>query len=233
MIPLVFNPLQRCFYLSSTYNLLRFHLQRSKVGRSKLGFIRKRRQEMIPKEGTMIRRFQNVAIAVLWLVVRGNPANGQTPPPSTVTIDVANVVEYLGDIYDPTKFGTSPGVTPANGANIFSAEMAIGDIVSVNGQPASGLYVGRPLWLASTPTPTPRQAIGDTGHASLRSHTFEILKSDGTVVGTIMCFGLDAGPPPPGAPSYGVDTRGDVTLQIIWRKTLHAIWRKPSASGHA
>jgi hypothetical protein len=27
-----------------------------------------------------------------------------------------------------------------------------------------------------------------------------------------MSFGLDAGPPPPGAPSYPVDTRGNYTI---------------------
>jgi uncharacterized protein (TIGR03437 family) len=38
------------------------------------------------------------------------------------------------------------------------------------------------------------------------------LKVDGTPVGTIMSFGLDAGLPPPGAPSYSVATRGDYTI---------------------
>jgi hypothetical protein len=84
--------------------------------------------------------------------------------------------------------------------------------VAVNGQPAAGIYVGRPVALSLTPTAKPRQAIADSAHASLRSHTFEILKIDGTPVGTIMSFGLDAGPPPPGALSYAVDTRGDYTI---------------------
>jgi len=57
-----------------------------------------------PKEGTVIRRFQNVAIAVLWLGMQGNPAGAQAPPPSILTIDVQNVVEYQGDISDPSKF---------------------------------------------------------------------------------------------------------------------------------
>jgi hypothetical protein len=149
---------------------------------------------------------------MLWLGLRGNPAFGQAPPPTILTIDVENVVEYQGDIYDPTQFGTKPGITPVNGANMFSVETVFGDIVSVNGQPAKGLYVGRPLWINTSPTPQPRQAIGDTSHASLRSHTFEILKTDGTPVGTIMSFGLDGSSPPPGAPSYSFATRGDYTI---------------------
>lgn len=160
----------------------------------------------------MIQRLGNFAITLLWLGVHGSQAFGQGAPTTILTIDVENVVEYQGDIPDPTKFGTNPGITPANGAGVFSAEVVIGDIVSVNGQPAKGVYVGRPVGLLLTPTPKPRQSIADTTHASLRSHTFEILKIDGTPVGTIMSSGLDAGLPPPGAPSNPVATRGDFTI---------------------
>jgi hypothetical protein len=160
----------------------------------------------------MIRTTETIVISSLLAVMLCNLAFGQAPPPTILTIDVENVVEYRGDISDPTKFGTSPGITPQSGAGVFSVNVVLGDIVSVNGQPAMGTYVGRPLALALTPTPRPRQAISDTAHASLRSHTFEILKMDGTPVGTIMSSGLDAGPPPPGALSYPVDTRGDYTI---------------------
>jgi hypothetical protein len=157
-------------------------------------------------------RLAKFRITVLWLCLGAGTARSQTPPANTLTIDVQNVVEYRGDTSDPTKFGTIPGVTTQSGAGVFSVNVVLGDIVAVNGQPAAGVYVGRPLALALTPTPKPRQAIADTAHASLRSHTFEILKSDGTTVGTIMSFGLDAGPPPPGAPVYPVDTRGNYTI---------------------
>ena len=60
--------------------------------------------------------------------------------------------------------------------------------------------------------PTPGQAIADTAHTSLRSHTFEILKIDGTPVGTMMSFGLDGRQPPPGAHSNPVATRGNYTI---------------------
>jgi hypothetical protein len=144
--------------------------------------------------------------------MRCSPAFGQAPPPTILTIDVENVVEYQGDISDPTKFGTSPGVTRSSGVTAFDPVVAFGDIVSVNGQPASGLYVSQPLVIGISPTLRPRFAIGDTSHASLRSHTFEILKSDGTPIGTIVSFGLDGGLPPPGAPSYSDATMGDYTI---------------------
>jgi hypothetical protein len=54
-------------------------------------------------------------------------ASGQAPPPAILTIEVENVVEYRGDISDPSKFGTSPNITPASGARVFSVNVALGD----------------------------------------------------------------------------------------------------------
>ena len=48
--------------------------------------------------------------------------------------------------------------------------------------------------------PVPGQAIADTAHVGLAVFTFEILKSDGTPIGTIMTYGFAGGPAPPGAP---------------------------------
>jgi len=160
----------------------------------------------------MIRGLQSFTITILWLGLRGNPAFGQAPPPTILTIEVENVVEYQGDISDPAKFAANPNITPSGKPRNFYVNLAIGDIVTVNGQPAKGVYVGRPVAIILTLAPNPGQAIADTTHASLRSHTFEILKIDGTPVGTIMSSGLDAGLPPPGAPSYSVATRGDYTI---------------------
>jgi hypothetical protein len=160
----------------------------------------------------MIRTFQKIAIGVLCLF-QGNLASGQAPPPSVLIIDVANVVEYQNDVSDPSKFGTNPSITPPAPIRTFETVMGIGDIVAVNGQPAKGVYVSRPIALSLTTTITPGRPIADvSGTASLRSHTFEILKQDGTPVGTIMSSGLDGELPPPGAPVYSVDTRGNYTI---------------------
>jgi hypothetical protein len=160
----------------------------------------------------MIRNAETIAMTVLLIGVHCPQALGQQPPPSILTIDVENVVEYQGDTSDPSKFGKSPGITPSAGVGVFSVNVVFGDIVAVNGRPAKGVYVGRPVGIVLTPTPKPGQAIADTAHTSLRSHTFEVLKADGTVVGTIMSSGLDGGQPPPGAPSNTVATRGDYAI---------------------
>src|SRR5215469_18955641 len=141
----------------------------------------------------MIRKTKPIAVAALLVAVHCTVALGQQAPPSILTIDVGNVVEYQGDIYDPSKFGTNPGITPSAGVGVFSVNVVFGDIVAVNGQPAKGVYVGRPVGITLTPTPKLGQAIADTSHTSLRSHTFEILKADGTVVGTLMSSGLEIG----------------------------------------
>jgi len=160
----------------------------------------------------MIRKVETMAMLGLLASVNSTLALAQQSPTNILTIDVANVVEYQGDISDPSKFGTSPKITPSAGVGAFSVNVVFGDIVAVNGEPAKGVYVGRPVGIVLTPTPKTGQAIADTTHASLRSHTFEILKSDGTPVGTLMSFGLDGGLPPPGAPSYPVAARGNYTI---------------------
>jgi uncharacterized protein (TIGR03437 family) len=129
-----------------------------------------------------------------------NLALGQAPPSAILEVDIENVVEYQEDLSDPSKFGTNPNVTPPGQFKKFGLATVIGDIVAVNGQPAKGTYVARPAGIGLTPTPHSGQAIADTTRISIRYETLEILKSDGTAIGTIMVLGLNTGPPPPGAP---------------------------------
>jgi uncharacterized protein (TIGR03437 family) len=147
----------------------------------------------------MIRRTEIFILTVL-LAAHCGVALGQSPPATVLTIDLVNFVEYRQDVSDPAKFASIPGVTtPATPLNFFTATM-FADIVAVNGKPAKGLYVGRPRTILATPTPVPGQAIADTTHNSFRDVFFEILKSDGTPIGSIAATGLSGGASPPGAP---------------------------------
>ena len=131
-------------------------------------------------------------------------ALGQAPPPTILEVDIENVVEYQQDITDVSKYGTNPNVTPSAGIiKSIGTAMVIGDIVAVNGQPAKGTFVGRPGGPALYPAPNPGQAIADTTRVSIGYRTFEILKSDGTPVGTIMVLGWNGGSSPPGPPFGG------------------------------
>jgi hypothetical protein len=128
-------------------------------------------------------------------------AHGQSPLQTTLVIGLQNVVEYQDDNADPSKFATNPNVTPSVTFKNFGVVTLIGDIVTVNGQPAKGTYVGRSRGLVMSPAPSPGGAIADVTRTALREHIFEILTSDGTAVGTIMSLGFSGGAPPPGAPS--------------------------------
>src|SRR5258708_6809962 len=125
----------------------------------------------------------------------------QVAPRSILQIDIANHVLYFNDTSDVTKYGTDPNTTAALHAGSFSRGVAIADIVAVNGQRVMGTHSkdagGNSLRTASGPG----QGIADTVRNGLAVAAFEILKSDGTPIGTIFVAGLAGGDAPPGAPS--------------------------------
>ena len=143
------------------------------------------------------------------LIATGCAAVCQTPPATILTIDVDNNVEYQQDVADPQAFATKPGVTASATPRNFYPVTILGDIVAVNGQPAKGTYVGRSrsLYLSAG---LPGSAVADVSRAALREQVFEILKSDGTMVGTIVALGDSGGPPPPGAPAAAI--KGNWTI---------------------
>jgi hypothetical protein len=129
-----------------------------------------------------------------------NLARGQAPV--IITIDTENVVEYQADTSDVSKYATNPNATPAAAFRNFTPATPLGDIVAVNGQPAKGLYASRVASIVSSPTPDPTMggAIADTAHPSIRQQIFDILKTDGTPIGTIVALGMSGGVTP-GAPA--------------------------------
>ncbi len=131
-----------------------------------------------------------------------NSAQAQGPPsPVILQIDVENLVNYVDDISDASKLATAGGVTAANTPLNFYAGLTLGDIVAVNGQGAKGAFVGHSRQINLRRTPTPGQAISDLTRTVAADQFYEILKSDGTPIGTIMVSGLaGTGPAPPGAP---------------------------------
>lgn len=129
-----------------------------------------------------------------------NFTRGQAPVILTVQTD--NLVAYQVDTSDVSKYATNPSVTPAAPFRNFTPATPIGDIVSVNGEVTKGLYASRVASILASPTPDPTQggAIADSTHGSIRQHIFEVLKTDGTAIGTIIALGMNAGAAP-GSPS--------------------------------
>ena len=154
-------------------------------------------------------------IAVVILIAAGyvSPARGQGSA-TTLVVGLENVVEYQMDTTDLSKWGTAPNITSSKAAQGIGVgctdipTVALGDIVSVNGDPARGTFVARLVGLCLSPTPRAGvDAIADIKTQSQRDETFYILQSDGvTPIGTIMVNGLNGSvPQPPGPPVGGTN----------------------------
>ena len=63
----------------------------------------------------------------------------QTPPETILEIENENYIAYYGDVSDPAKLATAPSPTPAAPGFVFRQQLALGDIVAVNGKPVKGL----------------------------------------------------------------------------------------------
>lgn len=147
----------------------------------------------------MIRRLETFSMTVLLVAVCGSPGRAQAPPTTILEIDIENTVNYVDDVADVSKFATDPNVTTGLPGQ-FKDRITIGDIVAVNRQPAKGVAVYHFRQLILSTNPAPGQAIADVVRTGFGTEIFEILKQDGTPIGTITCEGLGVGSPPPGAP---------------------------------
>jgi uncharacterized protein (TIGR03437 family) len=141
-----------------------------------------------------------ILMAVLLVAAYCTLGQGQIPPATILEIDVENPVQYFEDTSDLSKFATDPNATAAVPPRNFAWTMYIGDIVAVNGQPAKGTVTRNLRQIFLNTAPSPGQAIADVVRNAVTADTFEILKSDGTPIGTIVAYGLTVGSPPLGGP---------------------------------
>jgi uncharacterized protein (TIGR03437 family) len=140
--------------------------------------------------------------AALCVAAFSQPGRAQAQPASVLRIDTVNAVVYIEDTADISKFATDPNVTTPSVARNFTRAVAIADIQAVNGQRVMGLHTRMATGISTNPAPTPGQAIADVVRATTAVINFEILKSDGTPIGTIMASGFGSGAaPPPGSPA--------------------------------
>ena len=101
----------------------------------------------------MTQRARTIGMMVLWAAVHSNFAQGQSPQPTTLVIDINNYVEYQDDTPDSSKFATNSKVTPSSPPKNFFVATALADIVAVNGQPARGAFVQRSRAVILSPAP--------------------------------------------------------------------------------
>jgi hypothetical protein len=127
----------------------------------------------------------------------------QVGPPTILQIDLADFVLYREDVPDPVKWATDPnavGITAFGPVRNFYRAVHLADVVAINGQQMKGNFAASQVVVGFRTEPTPGFAIGDTVRNTLAAITIEILKSDGTQIGTIVANGLGGGTPPPGSP---------------------------------
>ena len=148
----------------------------------------------------MIRNGRIPFTVTCWALGSLNVLQAQAAPPSILEIDVQNRVQYFEDTSDPAKFAIDPNLANASLPKNFTHSVIISDIVSVNGQPAMGTLVEQIRMLGLTATPNAGQAIADVVRNNIQILTFEILKSDGTQLGTIVGSGFGGGAAPLGVP---------------------------------
>src|SRR5271165_1965139 len=125
--------------------------------------------------------------AALCAAAFSQTGRAQVPTASVLRIDTGNAVLYNEDTSDVTKFATDPGVPTPIATRNFTRTVALADIQAVNGQPVTGLHTRAVIAnIVLRPAPTPGQAIADTTRNAAAVISFEIMKSDGTMIGTIM-----------------------------------------------
>lgn len=128
------------------------------------------------------------------------PSAAQVAPSTILQIDLADYTLYRQDIPDPARYATEAIATQVGTLRNFYQSIHLADVVAVNGQRVKGNFATSQLVVAFRTEPAPGMAIGDSYRNTMASVTLEILKSDGTPVGSIMASGFGSGPPPPGSP---------------------------------
>lgn len=113
--------------------------------------------------------------------------------PVVLTIDIENHVLYRGTVFDVTKLAKDPSTTTSVNQAFVDA-VSVGDIVTVNGRPAKGLWQTTVYAMPYRAAPQPGQPIADFDLGGTLYSTFHVYLPDGTYVGTISSTGAT----PPG-----------------------------------
>jgi len=136
-------------------------------------------------------------------------AGAQSDAPATLDIETENLVIYRHDVFDATRVATEAGPTTPLPLRTFMNVTWIADVVAVNGIAAKGAMTVRGTWVSLNPNPTPGTGIADTSNSLAGDWVFDIQRSDGSPVGTIMASGWafgarSAGYLPPGQGNLAV-----------------------------
>ena len=130
------------------------------------------------------RLWKSLAVTVISATVQCTLLHGQTAPPLILQIETEHNVNYFPYVSVYTRLASDPNRTAAVPPRFFAQSIEVGDIVSVNGQPAQGSWVSR--W-TTLPFFEPAFVMSDpTGLVRVEDSHFEIFQPDGTRIGAII-----------------------------------------------
>lgn len=141
----------------------------------------KMKRNAIRKSKIRLRKTRATYTVALFLAA-AHFAGAQDQRPALLTIEVDNVVGYIIDSPDQSKFGTDPKIVPNAPSRDFVPVFWMADVTAVNGKPAKGTWTGKGNQAAISPAPTAGTgtAIGDSPAALAWDWVLEIQNPDGT-----------------------------------------------------
>lgn len=108
--------------------------------------------------------------------------------PLTHVIDIQDLVIYRYDTFDVTQYGSQPGLTMPLPLRPFMSVVWLGDVLAVNGVPARGSLTVRGT------------AVGTALNTVVADWVFDVQRTDGSPVGTLVATGWAFGSPPADSP---------------------------------
>jgi|ERR1043166_727027 hypothetical protein len=154
-------------------------------------------------------------------------AAARSNKPIVITIETENHVQYRGNIFDPAQYARDPSRTTAP-VITFTKNVQIADIVSVNGEPAKGLWTTHFLVTPFRRNPAPGQAIADLDSGALVYCAYEILAPDGSYIGTLFDMGIGEHHAVVGGVGAFANATGIMTMEVLAPSRAASMSEDPS-----
>jgi hypothetical protein len=119
----------------------------------------------------------------------------ESPRVALLEIRVENVVVYRFDVAEQAQRAAQPREVTAAPARSFLESSFIGDIVSINGTPAKGVWVNHGMNTAFSPNPAPTFPIANVESGSHYGCAWNVFTADGAFVGEFVDRGILRGAP--------------------------------------
>ncbi len=136
--------------------------------------------------------------AMLFAVGSVRLAEAAAAPRENLVIETENLRIYRFDTFDAELLSSEAGPTSPLPLRNFMEVVWLADIVAVNGSPAKGSLAVRGSFLNLWPDAFPGEAISDIRNALFSDWIFDILRPDGSPIGTLVATGWAFGQPPAG-----------------------------------